>query len=314
MSLSGFVQRLHAAIDAKRSVLVAGIDPTLERLPQSMLREAELAGGSQGEIACRALTAFGEALVEAVAPYAVGVKPQLAYFEQYGAHGLLACERIAARAKAAGLLVIADGKRNDIGSTAEAYAEAYLGESSAMTTDALTVNPYLGGDGIEPFIERCRRFGKGIFVLVRTSNPSAGDFQDLVSQGRAVYRHVAEAVARWGRTDAGFGPVGAVVGATYPRQLSELRQVMPNAVFLVPGFGAQGGTADDVVGAFDPQTGYGAIVNSSRQIMYAYQGNETMTPQEAQAQAAMQARDALNAALRRAGRLPQSFVAHDGRP
>lgn len=272
-----------------------------------MLQAAEEAGGSRLEIAERALTQFGCDVVEAVAPYAVAVKPQLAYFEPYGSYGLRAYETIVAAAREAGLLVVADGKRNDIGSTAEAYAAAFLGEESPLSADAVTVNAYLGDDGIEPFLAQAREHGKGIFVLVKTSNPSSGQFQDLEADGRPVYEHVAGAVERWNQPigESGYGQAGAVVGATYPEQLGQLRATMPHAVFLVPGFGAQGGTADDVVGAFD-ENGLGAVVNSARQVIFAYRDPawQGADHREAQATAARTARDQLNAALQRAGRGP----------
>lgn len=305
--MKSFADRLVAAIRDKNSVLMVGIDPRLELLPPEVLRAAEEPGGSSLEIAERALTRFGCDIIEAVAPYAVAVKPQLAYFEPYGSHGLRAYEAVVAAARKAGLLVVADGKRNDIGPTAEAYAAAFLGAESPMAADAVTVNPYLGEDGVEPFLSLAREYGKGIFVLVKTSNPSSGQFQDLVADGRPIYEHVAAAVERWSTPhgESGYGPAGAVVGATYPEQLRQLRTAMPHAVFLVPGFGAQGGTADDVVGAFD-ENGLGAVVNSSRQVIFAYRdaGWQGTDYREALAAAARTARDQLNAALQRAGRGP----------
>lgn len=302
-----FADRLAAAIREKNSVLMVGIDPRLDLLPPSVLWAAEEAGGSFLEVAERALTQFGLDIVEAVAPFAVAVKPQLAYFEPYGSYGMRAYETIVAAAREAGLLVVADGKRNDIGSTAEAYAAAFLGEASPLTADAVTVNAYLGDDGVEPFLLQAREHGKGIFVLVKTSNPSSGQFQDLVAAGRPIYEHVAAAVEHWSTPigESGYGPAGAVVGATYPEQLGQLRASMPHAVFLVPGFGAQGGTADDVVGAFD-ENGLGAVVNSSRQVIFAYRNAEWqgVDHREAQAAAARTARDQLNEALQRAGRGP----------
>lgn len=303
-----FADRLLDAIDRKRSFLVVGIDPALERLPKELLQEAEAAGGDRWEVAERAITRFGIELIAATAEYAVAIKPQLAYFERYGWRGLRAFERIVQEARASGLLVIADGKRNDIGSTAEAYAEAYLGDAP-FAVDALTVNAYLGKDGVEPFISRGEASGRGLFVLVKTSNPSSGELQDLVAEGERLYIRVGRAVQGWNLPPGkrGFGSVGAVVGATYPEQLAELRRLMPNTLFLVPGFGAQGGTATDVVGAFDSDTGYGGLINSSRAIMYAYEANPGMERTAAQGEAARQARDAINAALEAAGRLPKAF-------
>src|SRR5690625_1767772 len=176
--MTPFADRLAAAIHEKNSVLMVGIDPRLDLFPASVLQAAEEAGGSRLEVAERALSKFGCDVVEAVGPYAVAVKPQLAYFEPYGSYGLRAYEVIVAAARKAGLLVVADGKRNDIGSTAEAYAAAFLGEESPLAADAVTVNAYLGDDGIEPFLAQARQHGKGIFALVKTSNPSSGQFQD----------------------------------------------------------------------------------------------------------------------------------------
>ncbi len=205
------------------------------------------------------------------------MKFQSAFFERFGPEGVRALWNAASLARSRGLLVIIDGKRNDIGSTAEAYADAYLGpDGDSCDADALTVTPYLGGDGIAPFVDRGVKNGRGVFVLVRTSNPSAGDFQDLESGGRPIYRHVAEKVLEWAaphRESSGYGPIGAVVGATYPEQLAELRAILPGIWFLVPGYGAQGGSAEDVASAFDDR-GLGAVINSSRGIAFAYERPE----------------------------------------
>jgi orotidine-5'-phosphate decarboxylase len=207
------------------------------------------------------------------------VKPQAAFFEQLGPPGCFALHQVIAYAAAKGLLVILDGKRNDIGSTAQGYAEAYLGpgEASPWGADALTVSPYLGDDSLTPFVEVAKQRGAGIFVLVKTSNPGGKRFQDLVADGRPLYRHVAEHVESLAGQTCGentsYGLIGAVVGATYPEQLAELRAVMPHAWFLIPGFGAQGGTAKDCAAAFDDQ-GLGAIVNNSRGIIFAHARKE----------------------------------------
>jgi orotidine-5'-phosphate decarboxylase len=209
------------------------------------------------------------------------VKPQAAFFEQLGPLGCVALGNVMAYAASKGLLVILDGKRNDIGSTAQAYAEAYLGpgDASPWGADALTVSPYLGDDSLKPFVEVAQARGAGIFVLVKTSNPGGKRFQDLVADGRPLYRHVAEYVqslatltrraSEGDSTELSYGLVGAVVGATYPQQLAELRQAMPHTWLLIPGFGAQGGTAKDCAAAFDEQ-GLGAIVNNSRGIIFAH--------------------------------------------
>lgn len=305
-----FADRILDAVDAKQSALVVGIDPSLDRLPRPILEAAEAAGGNRHEIAGRALARFGIDLLQATAPYAAAIKPQLAYFERHGSYGIRAFEEIVREARQCGLLVIADGKRNDIGSTAEAYADAYLGADGPLSVDALTINAYLGSDGVEPFLKQCREHGRGVFVLVKTSNPSSGQFQDLVVDDEPVYCRVGRAVEAWGQPIGrrGFGSAGAVVGATYPSQLDELRRLMPHALFLVPGYGAQGGTADDVVPAFASESGYGALINSSRGIMYAYETDaQASSHTEAQLRAAQAARDAINEALDRAGRLPEAF-------
>jgi orotidine-5'-phosphate decarboxylase len=221
-----------------------------------------------------AVGAFCRGVVDVVAPLVPAVKPQAAFFEQLGPPGMAVLAAIIGYAQERGLLVILDAKRNDIGSTAVAYADAFLGRDgrSAWGADAMTVSPYLGGDSLAPFVEVATERGAGLFVLVKTSNPGGGMLQDLVAEGRPVYRHVAQHVEKLaGKTagECGYGAVGAVVGATYPQQLQELRAEMPHAWFLVPGFGAQGGTARDVAGAFD-ERGLGAIINSARAIIFAH--------------------------------------------
>ena len=271
-----FADRLFTAVRRIGNPIVVGIDPRAEDLPAGFLdRFAPDRAGLAD-----AFQAFGCGVVEAVAGKVPVVKFQSAFYEALGPEGVAALHRSAAHAKSNGLIVILDGKRNDIGSTAEAYARAYLGRvavgdrfEAPWQADALTVNPYLGGDGIAPFVRIAARENKGLFVLVRTSNPSAGDFQDLVADGKPVYRHVAERLAGWGGEvcgECGYSLAGAVVGATYPEQLRELREVLPRAVFLVPGYGAQGGSAADVAPAFDAN-GLGALVNSSRGVTFAYQ-------------------------------------------
>jgi orotidine-5'-phosphate decarboxylase len=217
-------------------------------------------------------------VIDAVAPLVPAVKPQMAFFEQLGPHGMAALAQVVCYARDKQLLVILDGKRNDIGSTAQAYAEAYLSgtESGVWGADALTVSPYLGDDSLTPFVDVARRNGAGVFVLVKTSNPGGKLFQDLNVGGRPLYRQIGDYVERLAvetQGGCGYGLVGAVVGATYPEQANELREAMPHTWFLVPGFGSQGGTARDVAGAFDTQ-GLGAIVNNSRGIIFAHERRE----------------------------------------
>jgi orotidine-5'-phosphate decarboxylase len=271
-----FADRLIEAVRLAKNPVLVGIDPRPEDLPTGFL--AKFPGEHRSAVA-GALRAFGDGVVDVVAPRVPAVKFQSAYYEAYGPEGLAALHATAAHARSRGLMVLIDGKRNDIGSTAEAYAQAYLGRvrvgdrsEQAWDCDALTVNPYLGSDGVAPFVRTAAAEGKGLFVLVRTSNASAGEFQDLVADGRPLYRHVAEHLARWAapeRGASGYSLVGAVVGATYPAQLAELRALLPGVLFLVPGYGAQGGTAADVAAAFDPD-GLGAIVNNSRGLAFAY--------------------------------------------
>lgn len=217
---------------------------------------------------------FCRGVIDVVAPLVPVVKPQAAFFEQLGPPGMVALAEVIRHAAASGLLVVLDGKRNDIGSTAGAYAAGILGPGgqSPWAADAVTVSPYLGGDSLEPFVSVARERGAGVFVLVKTSNPGGGMFQDLVCDGRPLYRYVAAEVERLAAETAPpgrYGAVGAVVGATYPEQLAELRAAMPHAWLLVPGYGAQGAGAADVAGAFDSR-GFGAIVNNSRGILFAH--------------------------------------------
>jgi orotidine-5'-phosphate decarboxylase len=215
---------------------------------------------------------FCREVIDVVAPLVPAVKPQAAFFEQLGPAGMVAMERVVRYAQELGLLVIIDAKRNDIGSTAAAYAQGFLGRTSAWGGDALTVSPYLGNDSLSPFVDVARERGAGIFVLVKTSNPGGRMLQDLVADQLPIYRHVAgyiESLAVETVGVCGYGAVGAVVGATYPHQLAELRQAMPHTWFLVPGYGAQGGAAEDVAAAFDA-VGQGAVVNNSRGIIFAY--------------------------------------------
>jgi orotidine-5'-phosphate decarboxylase len=210
---------------------------------------------------------FCNTIIDIVAPLVPAVKPQSAFFEQYGPDGMTALRNVIRYAKQKGLLVIFDGKRNDIGSTAEAYATGILGTDSAWGADALTVSPYLGEDSIEPFIKTAVERNAGIYVLVKTSNPGGKMLQDLTVEGKTIYRRLAEYVEQCAERTA--GSVGAVVGATWAEQLAELRQVMPTAPLLVPGYGAQGGTAKDVAKAFHPD-GSGALINNSRGIIFAH--------------------------------------------
>jgi orotidine-5'-phosphate decarboxylase len=251
-----FADRLAAEVERKRSQLVVGLDPRVDLMPVEL----------RGDVA-----RFCCGVVDAVAPHAVAVKPQLAFFEVLGPAGMAAFDEVCLYARRAGLLVIADGKRGDIGSTARAYSEAYL-EGDLPRAHALTVNPYLGRESVEPFLAAARRGGSGIFVLVKTSNAGA-DIQDVVlKDGHPLWHHVATQVAEWGADlvgETGLSSVGAVVGATHPRAVAEARRLMPQAVLLLPGVGAQGGAVADLSRAF--QSGpASALVNAARSVNYAF--------------------------------------------
>ncbi len=271
-----FADTLAAAVKRTRSVACVGLDPRTDQLPSS-LREHAAVDGSLGAVA-NAYEQFCLGIIDVVRDLVPVVKPQAAFFEQLGPAGMVALGRVVKYASAAGLVVIMDAKRNDIGSTAAGYAEAYLGagDKSPWGSDSLTVSPYLGRDSIEPFVEVCDQRGAGIFVLVKTSNPGGGLLQDRKTDGESVYQAVAKLVTELNESrigTSGFGPIGAVVGATYPEQLCDMRSAMPHSWILVPGYGAQGGSAADVLGAFNSQ-GLGGIVNSSRNIIFAHQRAE----------------------------------------
>ena len=294
--------RLAEAVLAKRSPLVVGIDPRVESLPEP-LREL---GSKSWEDAAEAYAQFGAEVIDAVKDVAPAVKPQAAFFEQLGPAGMAALHKVIGHARKAGLLVILDGKRNDIGSTASGYAEAYLGADSPWGADSLTVSPYLGEDSLTPFVDICQQTHSGIFVLVKTSNPGGGLLQDIAdADGATVYQHVAELVETMAKrtvSEHGYGNEGAVVGATYPDQLAELRERMPHAWLLIPGFGAQGGAASDVAAGFD-ERGLGAVVNSSRGVIFAYAKEQYAAAaarswQDAVAAAAQDAAQALREAAR----------------
>ena len=279
MSQENFADRLDAAIARKRSCLVVGLDPVPERLPSEVIGETRDAGRSSLGWTAHAATAtarYLEGVIDAVAEHAVAVKPNAGFFERFGAVGWESLRRVSEVARDRGLLVICDAKRGDIGSTAAAYAEALLGETPdtvGSVSDSLTLNPYLGHDSVEPFLARVREGGRGVFLLVRTSNPSGKDFQELESGGEPIYIHVARQIVAWSEGyegESGLNPVGAVVGATAPEQAARIRSEMPKTLFLVPGYGAQGAGAEELRPYFC-EGGRGAVVNSSRGILYAFE-------------------------------------------
>jgi orotidine-5'-phosphate decarboxylase len=272
--MQSFIDRLVAAVQQKRTPVMVGLDPRVEQLPAPLrpanARDLASMAESYRRFCCE--------VVDVVAPLVPVVKPQAAFFEQLGVPGMAALGEVIDYAVARDLLVVLDGKRNDIGSTAEAYAQGWLGRKplSAWGADALTVSPYLGDDSLEPFVKVSRSRGAGMFVLVKTSNPGGKLLQDLACEDRPLYEHVAQYVERLAHDTvgaSGYGDVGAVVGATWPEQLTELRRLMPSTWFLVPGFGAQGGTAGDCAAAFDKR-GLGGVVNNSRGIIFAHERKE----------------------------------------
>ncbi len=266
-----FGDRLAAAVRDKKNGVLVGLDPRADRLPPAVATESE----SVEDIAA-AYQQFCFGVIDAVADLVPAVKPQAAFFEQLGPAGMTALAAVIKRARERQLIVLLDAKRGDIGSTAEAYAKGYLGASTPWGADALTVNPYLGDDSLDPFVQQAKAADAGIFVLVKTSNPGGKLFQDQVAGDRKIYEHVADHVESLSKSTAGesgYGIAGAVVGATYPEELRSLRERMPHTWFLIPGFGSQGGTAEDVIAGFD-QHGLGAIVNSSRAIIFAHQRAE----------------------------------------
>jgi len=291
-----FADRLTNRISELSNPTVVGLDPRLASIPEFIKERAMEEFGETTEAAAEAIIEFNVGIIDAISAIVPAIKPQIAFYECYGHQGLRAYEETVRYAQEKGMIVIGDAKRNDIGSTAEAYANGHLGvvdlfgtPETTINVDALTVTPYLGTDGIEPFTKVCGELGKGIFVLVRTSNPSADEIQGQPIGDHLMDEHVATLVEGWGREligDSGFSSVGAVVGATYPEEARVLRNLMPNQIFLVPGYGAQGGGAQDVKPCFH-KNGTGAIVNSSRGIIFAYQKEDK--PEEAYAEAALAA-------------------------
>ncbi len=273
--MSDYSTRLNDAIRRKQTPALVGLDPRFNRLPGAMVSNAGT-GLASVEDQAAAYVEFCCRVVDIVAPLVPAVKPQAAFFEELGPAGCAALREVIHYARSAGLIVICDAKRGDIGSTAEAYARAYLAGEDPMAAvwgaDALTISPYLGADTLQPFVDVALERAAGLYVLVRTSNPGAGTFQDRLTEGSPLYRGVASVVEELALQTCGgdgFAAVGAVVGATWPSELAELRAAMPHAPLLVPGYGSQGAGAADVSAAFRDD-GLGALVNSSRGILFAY--------------------------------------------
>jgi orotidine-5'-phosphate decarboxylase len=285
-----FADRLNAAVKAKGSAICVGLDPRLEQVPMFIKEKHADLHKDPMTIAAESILEFNKGIIDAVADLVPVVKPQVAFYEQYGHEGMRAFEETLWYARDKGVMTIADIKRGDIGSTAEAYAKAFLGKVSlfgkemfSFDADAVTVSPYLGFDGIKPFITEARKHGKGIFVLAKTSNVSSADLQDLqIKEGNTIYEIMAQFVESWGADEIGkdgYSFVGAVVGATFPDQAKKLRKMMPHNILLVPGYGAQGGTAKDVLACFN-KDGLGAVVNSSRGITFAWENSDKFTEKD----------------------------------
>ncbi len=274
------IDRLIEKIKETKNPTVMGLDPRYEMLPNCVTEKypKTLEGVSQ------AIIEYNKALIDATYDIIPAIKPQVAFYEMFGIPGMKALEETCSYAKEKGMIIIADAKRGDIGSTAAGYSNAYLGktkigdiEKSIFDIDFLTVNPYMGTDCVKPFVEDCKKYGKGLFVLVKTSNPSSGELQDLkLESGEEVYTRVANLVEKWGedlRGEYGYSSIAAVVGATYPEQLKSIRETAPHTYFLIPGYGAQGGKAEDIALGFDKE-GLGGIVNASRSLMCAYKSDK----------------------------------------
>jgi orotidine-5'-phosphate decarboxylase len=275
--MSAYIARLLTAMRQKGNPVVVGLDPRFSQLPADVVAAARARGGDQATVVAAAFEEFCFRILDVVAPLVPAVKPQAAFFEEWGPEGMAVLARVIRRARQLGLIVICDAKRGDIGTTAEAYARGFLAGSDPSAApwgaDALTVNPYMGTDTLEPFVKLAVERGAGLYVLVRTSNPGSGSFQNHGPAGKPLYERVAaevEQICERTRGDQPFGVAGAVVGATYPQELVALREQMPHAHLLIPGYGSQGGSAADVASAFGAD-GTGAVVNNSRGIIFAYE-------------------------------------------
>ena len=309
--MENMIDKLINKIKETNNPTVIGLDPRYEMIPECIRSKYE----ETLEGVAKAIVEFNKALIDEIYDVIPAIKPNVAFYEMYGLEGMKAFEETCKYAKEKEILVIADIKRGDIGSTAKAYSNAFLGktkigekEESIYDVDFVTLNPYLGIDGIKPFIEDCAKYGKGVFIIDKTSNPSSGELQDLkLENGEEVYTKVAKLVEEWGkdlRGEYGYSSISTVVGATYPKQLEDLRKVAPHTFFLIPGYGAQGGKAEDIALGFD-ENGIGGIVNSSRGLMCAYKSDlwkDKYTEEEfakATRAEAIRMRDELNGAIKK---------------
>ena len=294
------IDMLIKSIRESGSPIAMGLDTRPEYIPGAFISEE-----IRRDSVCTAIADFNEALLKELCGVVPCVKIQSACYERYGEPGLAVMSQTIKSAREMGYIVIVDAKRGDIGATVKEYSKAYLAKRAPFLADFLTVNPYMGSDSVEPFFDDCQESGSGVFVLVKTSNQSSGEFQDLtISDGRPLYEHVAERVSAWGRDlmgEEGYSSVGAVVGATYPEQGAALRRQMPNTFFLVPGYGAQGATADDVVSCFD-DSGSGAVVAASRSLLCACKKEGNSDFAGAAKREALRMKEEINSALQRRDR------------
>ena len=273
------IDRLIEKIRELHSPIVVGLDPRLEQIPAAFKEPYYQTDGKTPATAAKIILTWGKEIIDQVCDLVPAVKPQIAMYEQFGAPGIDCYIQTVGYAKSKGLVVIGDIKRGDIAEIAGAYSDGHIGmvkiggsSHPVFNEDFITVNPYLGYDAVEPFLANCEKYGKGLFILVKTSNKSSGDIQDLATKDGAVYEIIAGLIKKWGahiKGESGYSSIGAVVGATHPEQAKKIRQILPEAFFLVPGYGAQGGTAEDLAACFDNK-GLGAVVNSSRGIIFAY--------------------------------------------
>ena len=308
--MSNQIDRLIEKIKETKNPTVMGLDPRYEMLPECVRTKY----GTSLEEVSKAIVEYNKALIDETFDIIPAIKPQIAFYEMFGIPGMIAFEETCKYAKEKGMVVIADIKRGDIGSTAAGYSNAYLGktkigekEESIFDVDFITVNPYMGTDCVKPFVDDCKKYDKGLFILVKTSNPSSGELQDLkLETGDEVYANVAKLVEKWGedlRGKYGYSSVAAVVGATYPEQLKQIRKIAPHTYFLIPGYGAQGGKAEDIALGFD-ENGLGGIVNASRSLMCAYKSDRWKNQFEEKDYAkatraeAIRMRDELNSVLK----------------
>jgi len=303
--VENFADRLIQAIEAKQTPCIVGLDPRLHLMPTFIIDQASQQHENTGDVVREAIASFHRRIIEVVADLTPAVKLQIAFYEQYGIAGLQAFVDTVALAKQNGLLVIVDAKRNDIAATAEAYANSLLGRTDMLGTlhpiydvDCITVSPYLGSDSLAPFVKVCAEYGKGIFVLVKTSNPGSCDLQDKTvgASGEPLYLDVARLVATYADQlvgARGYSSIGAVVGATFPSDATTIRSALPHSIFLVPGYGAQGGTAETAMPCFNAD-GLGAIINASRSITYGFAG-KAISPTDFDRSVAEQLRDMVTA-------------------